>query len=193
MKKSNEELTETKHQLKIKKEEINQLKGEIEKQLHDEKTKREEAEKEVENLKKEMQTKVNTSRCNVLEADDSQSFHQDNSSSASQSSTTEPLIVIEVDQQGKYIRLINTSQQKQLLGDWILQGQFNDTKPITYTFDRSFTLWSGNTVNMWVPNYGSNYPPSDLVWKDLKCWSNRDKLQFTLINHTGEIQHQLSL
>ncbi|XP_074480694.1 uncharacterized protein LOC141761262 [Sebastes fasciatus] len=155
--KTNEELKETKHQLKIKNEEINQLKGEIEKQLHDEKTKREEAEKEVENPKKEVQTKVNTSRCNVLEADDSQSFHQDKSSSASQSSTTEPLIVIEVDQQGKYIRLRNTSDQ------------------------------------MWVPNYGSNYPPSDLVWKDLKCWSNRDKLQFTLINHTGEIQHQLSL
>ncbi|XP_074480686.1 butyrophilin subfamily 3 member A2-like [Sebastes fasciatus] len=83
----------------------------IEKQLHDEKTKREEAEKEVENPKKEVQTKVNTSRCNVLEADDSQSFHQDKSSSGSQSSTTEPLIVIEVDQQGKYIRLMNTSDQ----------------------------------------------------------------------------------
>ncbi|XP_074480777.1 uncharacterized protein LOC141761341 [Sebastes fasciatus] len=43
---------------------------------------------------------------------------EDKSSSASQSSTTEPLIVVEVNQKGKNIHLINKSHQDQPLGGW---------------------------------------------------------------------------
>ncbi|XP_051271615.1 butyrophilin subfamily 2 member A1-like isoform X2 [Dicentrarchus labrax] len=107
-------------------------------------------------------------------------------SSASQSSTTAP--VVEVDLRGKYIRLRNWSNEEQQLGGWRLEVQLNETESITHTFENSFILQAGNTVTLRAPGYGCRYDDIDLVWKDLKL-SPGDILQVALISSTGDIHH----
>ncbi|XP_051279125.1 lamin-A-like [Dicentrarchus labrax] len=142
-----------------------------EKKLKEEKKKREEAEKK-ENAKKELKNRV--------------AVEENNTSSANQSSTTVP--DVEVDQHGKYIRLRNWSNEEQQLGGWRLGVRLNETEPIMYTFEYSFKLQAGNTVTLWAPGCGTHYPPTDLLWRDLKL-SPGDKLQVTLISNTGDIHH----
>ncbi|XP_074479426.1 prelamin-A/C-like [Sebastes fasciatus] len=124
------------------------------------------AEKEVENLKKEM---------------------EDESSSASQSSTTELPIVVEVNQKGNYIRLIKKSPKDQPLGGWTLEMEVN-RKIISYTFKPSFKLKSGSKFTMTGRGCFQQY---DLCWKDLTPWNSGDSLKFTLISDTG-VRHQLN-
>ncbi|KAI3375961.1 hypothetical protein L3Q82_016495, partial [Scortum barcoo] len=99
--------------------------------------------------------------------------------------------VIEVDRLGKYIRVRNTSCQDQRLGGWKLKSQINNEKPDSFTFDPSFILKSRKTVTMWVPSFGFHYPPTDLIWTDLKSWSTKDHLQIYLFSDTGEIKSKL--
>uniref|UniRef100_A0A8C4EVC4 Ig-like domain-containing protein n=1 Tax=Dicentrarchus labrax TaxID=13489 RepID=A0A8C4EVC4_DICLA len=42
---------------------------------------------------------------------------------------------------------------------------------------------------LWAPGYGTHYPPTDLLWRDLKSWRSGDKLQVALISNTEEIHH----
>ncbi|XP_038587672.1 butyrophilin subfamily 3 member A2-like isoform X2 [Micropterus salmoides] len=125
----------------------------------------------------------------VPDSESSQSRQQDGTSSAGQSSTAGHVIVDEVDKSRKYIGLKNTSSEDQELGGWTLKVQVNDRAPISYTFKKPLKLSPGKKVIMWVQGCGTNYPPSDLVWDDLKSWSPKDKLQFFLISNTEEIQH----
>ncbi|XP_033970199.1 prelamin-A/C-like [Trematomus bernacchii] len=97
---------------------------------------------------------------------------------------------IEVNQHGKYIRLINSSTEDKDLGEWELQLQVNNNHPIMHRFDKSFNLRAGGFVTMWAAGYGCNYYNTDLKWKDLKSWSSGDSLKFSLYSHTGEIQYE---
>ncbi|XP_054483374.1 lamin-A-like isoform X2 [Anoplopoma fimbria] len=162
--------------------------------LHEEKTRREAAEREVETLKK-----VQHSRCPLtanhspLQENSSSANHspqQENSSSANQNSTTGPGIVIEVDQRGKYIRLRNKSHEDRPLGGWRLEMQVS-RRNISYTFDKSYKLKSGETVTMSGPGCDTLSSSSELWWKDFRTFNSADKLKFTLIDNT-ESRHELT-
>ncbi|XP_031734846.1 prelamin-A/C-like isoform X2 [Anarrhichthys ocellatus] len=131
---------------------------------------------------------VHANRCEVLEH---HSPHQEDSSSANHNSASGSVLVIGVDQQGKYIRLTNTSNEEQHLGGWRLEMQVN-RRNISFTFEKSFSVKSGDTATMSGPGCMSRHSFSDLWWKDFKPFSPADKLKFTLINNTGEIRHELS-
>ncbi|XP_078019985.1 uncharacterized protein LOC117245887 isoform X4 [Epinephelus lanceolatus] len=152
---------------------------EWQKKLSDERTKREEAERQVEALKKELTTKPKTNESVPVQH--------------GASSPTGPVIVLEVDPYGRYIRLKNRSNMEQQLRDWKLHVQVNKTIPITYQFDHPRRLQSGETVRIWSPGYRHHHTYSDLEWRELKSWSLTDQLQITLISNTGQTQHQLSL
>ncbi|XP_074480160.1 lamin-B3-like [Sebastes fasciatus] len=114
---------------------------------------------------------------------------EDKSSSASQSSNTELPILIDVNQQENYIRLINTALQDQRLGGWKLEMEVNE-KIISFTFKSSFKLSSRRNITM----SGTGcypYDPTELSWKDLTPWNSGDNLKFTLISNT-DVQHQLN-
>ncbi|XP_051279123.1 lamin-A-like [Dicentrarchus labrax] len=154
---------------------------EWEKKFKEEKKKRKEAERKVENSNKEPEPKYIANRCEVLEENDT--------SSTNQSSITAP--DVEVDPQGKYIRLRNSSNEEQQLGGWRLGVRLNETKPIMYTFENSFKLQAGNTVTLWASGSGGRHDATDRVWMDLKSWRSGDKLQVTLISNTGDIHYNL--
>ncbi|KAM6894699.1 uncharacterized protein PEZ65_022352 [Lycodopsis pacificus] len=157
---SNEELKKANSELKSRNEEISQLKREFEQKLWDQ-TKKSEHEEDMKQL-------VHATTCEEQE----HHSHQEDSSSANHSSASGSLLVIGVDQQGKYIHLTNTSNEEQQLGGWRLEMQVNG-KIISFTFEKSFSVKSGDNVT------------------DFKPFSPADRLKFTLINITGEIRHEL--
>ncbi|XP_073330584.1 lamin-A-like [Pagrus major] len=120
-----------------------------------------------------------------------ESEEQNSSSSVRQSSTTEPTVGVKFDPWGKYIQLINTSTEDQQLGGWALQIQVNDNKPIKHTFKDSSNLKAGKVFTVGCNDYRSPHCLADLVLKDLRFWSNADKVQVSLISNTGKIQYNL--
>ncbi|XP_045898138.1 lamin-B1-like [Micropterus dolomieu] len=155
---------ELKNKLETEKKEVESLTAEVQK-LQQEKQR---SEKE---LKNQLDTRTN----------------EGGTSSASQSSKGH-VIKVEVVQWKNCICLKNTSRKDQELGGWTLKVQITDKEPISYTFEKSFKLSPGKTLTVGGPNY-SSYNKTDLVWEDLKPWSNGDKLQVFLISNSGEIQH----
>ncbi|XP_061631477.1 lamin [Phyllopteryx taeniolatus] len=95
--------------------------------------------------------------------------------------------VDEVDQDGKYVKLSNKSDEDQLLTSWQLKRQVGGGTPIVYKFPHKFTLKAGATVTIWAASGGGSHaPPSDLVWKSQDSWGTGDILQTVLISAAGE-------
>ncbi|XP_062301251.1 uncharacterized protein LOC134006183 [Scomber scombrus] len=94
---------------------------------------------------------------------------------------------VEVDPNGKYLRLTNESKEDLKLEGWKLRVKLNDKNPIMYTFEESITLRPEKSVTIWVPGFGFHSPPSNLTWKDLKHWAKGDKLLVELIKCHEEI------
>ncbi|KAK5848108.1 hypothetical protein PBY51_005754 [Eleginops maclovinus] len=179
--KKEKELKEAQRQLETQRTENRQLRTE----LQEEKTRREGAEREVEDTDPQS---------------DSSEFHLASESQAGgpgeplhtpHTQTSDSGFDIEVDQHGKYFRLRNTSAQDKQLGLWELYLQVNTKQPIKFTFKQSFILQAGESVRMCARGYGSNYSNTDLKWNHLKPWSSGDRLQFSLYSNTREIQHEL--
>ncbi|XP_057689621.1 lamin-A-like [Corythoichthys intestinalis] len=95
--------------------------------------------------------------------------------------------VDEVDQDGKYVRLSNKSDEDQSLAGWQLKRQVGSGTPIIYKFPHKFTLKAGATVTVWAASGGGSHtPPTDLVWKGQDSWGTGDLLNTVLISAAGE-------
>ncbi|XP_019734159.1 lamin-A [Hippocampus comes] len=95
--------------------------------------------------------------------------------------------VDEVDQDGKYVRLSNKSDEDQSLAGWQLKRQVGEDAAIIYKFPHKYTLKAGATVTVWAASGGGSHsPPSDLVWKSQDSWGTGDILQTVLISAAGE-------
>ncbi|XP_063757158.1 butyrophilin subfamily 3 member A2-like isoform X2 [Eleginops maclovinus] len=169
------------------------------KQLQEEKTRREGAEREVEDTDPQsdssefhLASEVNQHHHDMKEGiAKSQAGGPGEPLHTPHTQTSDSGFDIEVDQHGKYFRLRNTSAQDKQLGLWELYLQVNTKQPIKFTFKQSFILQAGESVRMCARGYGSNYSNTDLKWNHLKPWSSGDRLQFSLYSNTREIQHEL--
>ncbi|XP_077383034.1 lamin [Festucalex cinctus] len=95
--------------------------------------------------------------------------------------------VDEVDQDGKFVRLSNKSDEDQSLGGWQLKRQVGGGATIVYKFPHKYTLKAGATVTVWAASGGGSHsPPTDLVWKSQDSWGTGDVLQTVLISASGE-------
>ncbi|XP_037130235.1 lamin-A-like [Syngnathus acus] len=95
--------------------------------------------------------------------------------------------VDEVDQEGKFVRLSNKSDEDQSLAGWQLKRQVGDGDAIVYKFPHKYTLKAGATVTVWAASGGGTHaPPSDLVWKSQDSWGTGDILQTILVSAAGE-------
>ncbi|XP_062301372.1 lamin-A-like [Scomber scombrus] len=170
-----------------------------------------EKEKEVETLKKELQTKqeefeTKTNEIKEIKAqlqqlrDENQRKETDlqrqteetnnkERQDASKHKDTNPAskVFVEIDPNGKYLRLTTKSKEDLKLEGWKLRVTVNDQNPITFTFKESITLRAEKSVNIWANGWGADSPPSDLRWKELRRWAKGDKLLIELINCDEEI------
>ncbi|XP_019340379.1 prelamin-A/C isoform X2 [Alligator mississippiensis] len=101
----------------------------------------------------------------------------------SESHTSGPVAVEEVDLDGKFVWLKNKSNEDQALGNWQIKRQNGKDPVISYRFPPRFTLQAGQVVTIWGSEAGATHsPPMDLVWKAQSSWGTGDSLRTALIN-----------
>ncbi|NWV20043.1 LAML3 protein, partial [Origma solitaria] len=101
-------------------------------------------------------------------------------------SATGNISIEEIDEDGKFVRLKNHSDEDQPLHGWLLRRRIGPVADVTYKFPSRFTLQAGQVVTIWGAAAGVSPGPSDLVWKSQKSWGTGDNIGVTLITDDGE-------
>lgn len=110
------------------------------------------------------------------------SFHLAQQASASGSVSIE-----EIDLEGRFVQLKNSSDKDQSLGNWRIKKQVLEGEEISYKFTPKYVLRAGQTVTVWAAGAGvAHSPPSTLVWKSQNSWGTGESFRTTLVNADGE-------
>ncbi|XP_035166535.1 lamin-B1 [Oxyura jamaicensis] len=101
-------------------------------------------------------------------------------------SATGNVSIEEIDVDGKFIRLKNTSEQDQPMGGWEMIRKIGDTSA-SYRYTSRYVLKAGQTVTIWAANAGvTANPPTDLIWKNQNSWGTGEDVKVILKNSQGE-------
>uniref|UniRef100_A0A8C4KFQ1 Lamin B1 n=1 Tax=Dromaius novaehollandiae TaxID=8790 RepID=A0A8C4KFQ1_DRONO len=126
-------------------------------------------------------TRGKRKRIDVEESEASSSVSISHSASA-----TGNVSIEEIDVDGKFIRLKNTSEQDQPMGGWEMIRKIGDTSA-TYKYTSRYVLKAGQTVTIWAANAGvTASPPTDLIWKNQNSWGTGEDVKVILKNSQGE-------
>ncbi|XP_048471674.1 lamin-L(III)-like [Rhincodon typus] len=97
------------------------------------------------------------------------------------------IILEEIDNEGKFVKLKNISDEDQPLSGWAIRRQFQDLTQFTYKFPARFTLKPKQAVTIWTAGSDVAQCPSvDLVWRGQKSWGTGDDIRVVLLNANGE-------
>ncbi|KFO89099.1 Lamin-B1, partial [Buceros rhinoceros silvestris] len=100
-------------------------------------------------------------------------------------SATGNVSIEEIDVDGKFIRLKNTSEQDQPMGGWELIREMRGTS-VSYRYSSGYMLQAGQTVTIWAANAGvTGRPPTDLIWENENSWGTREDVKVVLKNSLG--------
>ncbi|XP_029772267.1 lamin-B2 [Suricata suricatta] len=106
---------------------------------------------------------------------------------AQQASATGGIAIEEVDLEGRFVQLKNSSDKDQSLGNWRIKRQVLEGEEIAYKFTPKYVLRAGQTVTVWAAGAGvAHSPPSTLVWKSQSSWSTGESFRTVLVNADGE-------
>ncbi|XP_027564851.1 lamin-B1 [Neopelma chrysocephalum] len=120
-------------------------------------------------------------RIDVEESEASSSVTISHSASA-----TGNVSIEEIDVDGKFIRLKNTSDQDQPMGGWEMVQKIGDTSA-SYRYTSRYVLKAGQAVTIWAANAGvTANPPTDLIWKNQNSWGTGEDVKVVLKNSQGE-------
>ncbi|EPY79673.1 Lamin B2-like protein [Camelus ferus] len=136
------------------------------------------------------------------------------SSSSSQASASGSISIEEIDLEGKFVQLKNSSDKDQSLGNWRIKRQILEGEEIAYKFTPKYVLRAGQTVTVgwepvaavdlrlffhtleiitpgpdpvWAASAGvAHSPPSTLVWKSQSSWGTGESFRTVLVNADGE-------
>ncbi|XP_065518329.1 lamin-B1 [Lathamus discolor] len=126
-------------------------------------------------------TRGKRKRIDVEESEASSSVSISHSASATGSVSIE-----EIDIDGKFIRLKNSSRQDQPMGGWELIRKIGDASAV-YRYTSRYVLKAGQTVTIWAANAGvTASPPTDLIWKNQNSWGTGEDVKVVLKNSQGE-------
>ncbi|XP_075383372.1 lamin-B1 [Mycteria americana] len=120
-------------------------------------------------------------RIDVEESEASSSVRISHSASA-----TGNVSIEEIDVDGKFIRLKNTSGQDQPMGGWEMIRKIGNTSA-SYRYTSRYILKAGQTVTIWAADAGvTASPPTDLIWKNQNSWGTGEDVKVVLKNFQGE-------
>ncbi|XP_028911515.1 lamin-B1 [Ornithorhynchus anatinus] len=126
-------------------------------------------------------TRGKRKRVDVEESEASSSVSISHSASA-----TGNVSIEEIDVDGKFIRLKNSSEQDQPMGGWEMIRKIGDTS-VSYKYTSRYVLKAGQTVTIWAANAGvTANPPTDLIWKNQNSWGTGEDVKVVLKNSQGE-------
>ncbi|KAL1783102.1 lamin-B2 isoform X1 [Sigmodon hispidus] len=124
-----------------------------------------------------------------LEPEDTQGPRSSGSGSrvAQQAMVMGVVSIDEVDLEGRFVRLKNTSDKDQSLGNWRIKRQVLEGEDIAYKFTPKYVLRAGQTVTVWAAGAGvAHSPPATLVWKSQSSWGSGESSRTVLLTADGE-------
>ncbi|CAG9770044.1 unnamed protein product [Ceutorhynchus assimilis] len=93
--------------------------------------------------------------------------------------------ILEADPEGRFVKLVNKSNQEVSLGGWQLLRKAG-TEETKFKFNRSLKLEGKGTVTVWSADLNKDHePPHNLVMKGQK-WLVGDNMTTVLVNLDGE-------
>ncbi|XP_053320531.1 lamin-L(III)-like isoform X2 [Spea bombifrons] len=111
-----------------------------------------------------------------------------------QGSSSGPVSIDEIDPDGKFVRLVNNSEEDQQLHGWTMRRQHGCLADIVYKLPARFTLKAGQHVKIWASGAGTAHsPPTDLVWKSQLSWGTGDDMKVTLLDPSGHAYAERTL
>ncbi|XP_053501185.1 lamin-B1 [Ictalurus furcatus] len=129
---------------------------------------------------------VRTTRGKRKRVDVEESEASSSVSIAHSASATGNICIDELDVDGKFIRLHNSSDQDQAMVGFELTRIIGETSA-TYKFTPKYVLKAGQKVTIWASNAGvSSSPPTDLIWKNQSSWGTGENIKVALTNPEGE-------
>ncbi|XP_036451270.1 lamin-B1 [Colossoma macropomum] len=129
---------------------------------------------------------VRTTRGKRKRVDVEESEASSSVSIAHSASATGNVCIDELDVDGKFIRLHNTSDQDQPMVGFEMTRTIGDASA-TYKFTPKYVLKAGQKVTIWASNAGvSSSPPTDLIWKSQSSWGTGENVKVVLTNADGE-------
>ncbi|XP_061172911.1 prelamin-A/C-like [Saccostrea echinata] len=110
---------------------------------------------------------------------------------SAQSDASGNVNIEEIDTDGKFIRLHNTSHEDVAVGTWQLQLRHSEAddaeNKAQYKFHHSLQIKAGQMCTVWSSGTGQTHnPPTDLVMKGTKWIPNKDVMVCVLVNSDGE-------
>ncbi|XP_053700945.1 lamin-B1 isoform X2 [Synchiropus splendidus] len=129
---------------------------------------------------------VRTSRGKRKRVDVEEQEASSSVSIAHSASATGPIVVDEIDTDGKFISLQNTGDEEQAMVGFELTKKIGNSTA-SYKFTPKYVLKAGQKVTIWTSDAGvSSKPPTDLVWKNQTSWGSGADVHVALSNAQGE-------
>ncbi|XP_012671585.1 lamin-B1 isoform X2 [Clupea harengus] len=129
---------------------------------------------------------VRTTRGKRKRVDVEESEASSSVSIAHMASATGNVCFDELDVDGKFVRLLNTSEEDQAMVGYEMTRVISDTSA-TYKFTPKYVLKAGQAVTIWASNAGVGFnPPTDLVWKGQTSWGTGEDVKVALTDPQGE-------
>ncbi|XP_028613372.1 lamin tail domain-containing protein 1 [Grammomys surdaster] len=104
------------------------------------------------------------------------------------SSSLGDIKVAEVNVKGFFVRLVNSSNEKEVaIGNHILQQNVNGHAVSLYRFPSNITLQASSTVTVWAAaSEAKPQPPTDFVWEEQSRFRSSPDCTTILCNPSGE-------
>ncbi|XP_032806857.1 lamin-B2-like isoform X2 [Petromyzon marinus] len=97
------------------------------------------------------------------------------------------IAVDEIDAGGRFVKLINDSQQDQAVGGWTVKRSIHGHADIVYKFTGRTIVKAGDSITIWAGGAGVQHnPPRDLLMKQHSTWGSGDEVRVVVLNANGE-------
>uniref|UniRef100_A0A4W6CXZ6 Lamin L3 n=1 Tax=Lates calcarifer TaxID=8187 RepID=A0A4W6CXZ6_LATCA len=94
--------------------------------------------------------------------------------------------VVEVDMDGRYVRLKNNSETEQPLGGWVVRRICSDTGDVSFHIPSSCILAGGQTLTIWAAGAEEEADSGDLILQGHGSWSPVADVRVILLNPNHE-------
>ncbi|XP_070829702.1 lamin L3 isoform X1 [Chaetodon trifascialis] len=105
---------------------------------------------------------------------------------SSRSTEHSAVSVVEVDMDGKYVRLKNNSQAEQPLGGWMVRRTYPDSRDIFFHIPSSCVLAGGQTLTIWAAGAEAEADTGDLILQGHRSWGPVINVRVILLNPDHE-------
>ncbi|GAA6223171.1 lamin-L(III)-like isoform X1, partial [Lates japonicus] len=94
--------------------------------------------------------------------------------------------VVEVDMDGRYVRLKNNSETEQPLGGWVVRRICSDTGDVSFHIPPSCIVAGGQTLTIWAAGAEEEADSGDLILQGHGSWSPVADVRVILLNPNHE-------